>query len=262
MKSLPVVTVITPSFNQAQFLEQTIKSVLSQNYPALEFWVMDGGSTDGSVEILRKYTGQLNWVSEKDKGQTDAINKGLERASGEILMYINSDDVMLPGTIWKVVRLFERYPQALWLTGDYRIIDANNRPREGFIAIYKRVQRSLMGRFLWLQPIFLGINNPIAQPSTWWRREALEEVGRFTTSLRYTMDYEFWLRLLKVRRALNVPFEFSAFRVHSLSKGGTAYQKQMAEQLEVAREQGVSPVLLALQALHNRLILAVYRWIR
>lgn len=262
MQTLPVVTVVTPSFNQAQFLEETIQSVLGQEYPALEYWVMDGGSTDSSVEILRRYNGQLNWVSEKDKGQTDAINKGFERASGDILMYINSDDVMSPGVIWKVVKLFEEHPDAQWITGEYQIIDQDGKPREGFIAVYKRIQRAIMQLLPFAQGFFLGINNPVAQPSTWIRRSAWEEVGPFSVELRYTMDYEYWLRLLALSPVLIVSDVLSKFRVHSLSKGGTAYHTQMAEQLSVARAQGVAKPLLVLQGLHNQLILFVYQFIR
>lgn len=260
--NLPLVTIVTPSYNQAQFLRATIESVLNQNYPALEYWVIDGGSTDGSVDILREYSGRLNWISEPDNGQTDAINKGFQRSSGQILMYINSDDVMLPGAIWKVVNTFTEHPEALWLTGEYRIIDENGRQRESFIALYKRIQRSCMALWPSLQSVLLSLNNPIAQPSTWWRREAWEAVGQFTETLRYTMDYEYWWRLLELMPVLVVPYTLSAFRVHGASKGGTAYHQQMREQLEVAQRRGVSSMLLALQKLHNRGILFIYQFLR
>jgi glycosyltransferase involved in cell wall biosynthesis len=228
----------------------------------IAFWVIDGGSKDDTVKILKSYGKKINWISEPDKGQTDALNKGLKRVSGEILAYINSDDVYEPGTFQKVARLFEENPQTLWLTGEYKVVDENNQPREGFITIYKSIQRWIMSLAPWLQPMILGINNPVIQPSTFWRRELQEKIGLFSVDRRYTMDYEYWLKALKHGPVLVVPHLFSAFRVHSLSKGGSAYEKQMAEQLETARRSGVSPLWLWLQSLHNQLIIAVYKRIR
>lgn len=261
-KQLPKISIITPSYGQGHFIKQTIESVLSQNYPNLEYWVMDGGSKDDTVDILKSYGKKINWISEPDKGQTDALNKGLKRVSGEILAYLNSDDVYLPGTLHKVAQLFAENPKSLWLTGEYRVVDENNLPREGFITIYKSVQRWVMSLAPFLQPIILGMNNPIIQPSTFWRRELQEKIGLFSVDRRYTMDYEYWLKALKFGPALIVPFAFSAFRVHSLSKGGSAYEKQMNEQLETAKRQGVPAPWLFLQRLHNQLIIAVYKIIR
>jgi glycosyltransferase involved in cell wall biosynthesis len=261
-KQPPKISIITPSYNQGDFIGQTIESVLAQDYPNLEYWVMDGGSTDNTLEILKSYGKKINWVSEPDKGQTDALNKGLARVSGDILAYINSDDVYMPGTFQKVAQLFEQHPEALWLTGEYTVVDENNQPREGFITIYKSIQRWLMMSAPFLQPIIMGINNPIIQPSTFWRRDLQDKIGLFSVDRRYTMDYEYWLKALKLGPALIVQDVFSAFRVHSQSKGGSAFHKQMNEQLETAKRQGVSPILLALQWLHNKLIIAVYSVIR
>lgn len=261
-KDFPKISIVTPSFGQGRFIRQTIDSVLDQKYPNLEYWVIDGGSKDETVEILKSYGKKLNWISEPDKGQTDALNKGLKRVSGDILAYINSDDVYLPGTFEKVSQLFAENPQSLWLTGEYRVVDENNLPREGVITIYKSVQRWLMSCAAFLQPVILGVNNPIIQPSTFWRRELQEKIGLFSVDRRYTMDYEYWLKALKQSPVLIVPHIFSAFRVHSQSKGGSAYSQQMSEQLETAQRQGVSPFLLLLQRLHNQLIIAVYTFIR
>lgn len=261
MARLPTVSVITPSFNQGQFIQETIDSVLAQDYSKLEYWVIDGGSTDGTLAVLKQYGRKVHWLSEKDKGQSDAINKGLERATGEILTYINSDDVMAPGAVRQVVKAFQTHPKAMWLTGDYDVIDERGHRRESIVVLYKRVQRLLMRRPT-LQRILLGINNPIVQPSTWWRRSAYEKVGKFNERLHFTMDYEYWMRLLALGSVLIIPKRLSSFRVHSSSKGGSGYSQQMVEQLSVAQRFGASPLLLLLHSLHNQLIVLTYRLLR
>ena len=125
---LPLVSIVTPSFNQAKFLEKTIISVLSQNYPNIEYMVIDGGSKDGSADIIRKYENKISyWVSENDKGQTDAINKGFKKAKGIYCSYLNSDDVLAPDSVTKIVNAFLKNPDAGVVYGDYTFIDENNR---------------------------------------------------------------------------------------------------------------------------------------
>jgi glycosyltransferase involved in cell wall biosynthesis len=115
----PKLSIVTPSFNQAQYLEETILSVLNQKYVSLEFIIIDGGSTDGSVDVIRKYENRLSyWVSEKDNGQAHALNKGLERATGDIVAYLNSDDLYLPGAFESVINYFREHPQCEWVCGD------------------------------------------------------------------------------------------------------------------------------------------------
>lgn len=141
----PLVTIVTPSFNQARFLEQTIQSVLNQDYPNLEYYIMDGGSTDGSVGIIQKYSDRLaGWISEKDRGQTDAINKGFARARGEILAWLNSDDTYEPGAVSAAVAALLAHPQAAAVYADCDFIDENNRKIGRFPAAqtdYRRLRR-------------------------------------------------------------------------------------------------------------------------
>src|SRR5688500_4533124 len=122
MEMHPKISIITPSLNQGDFIEQTILSVLSQDYPNLEYLVVDGGSSDATLGVLAKYAGKVTWISEADKGQTDAINKGLRRATGSIVGYLNADDLLLPGTLNKIGEVFSDHPQARWATGTCRIV--------------------------------------------------------------------------------------------------------------------------------------------
>jgi len=254
----PTISIIIPSFNQGQFIGQTIDSILQQKYPKVEIIVCDGGSTDSTVQVLKSYGKKIWWVSEKDKGQTDAINKGIRKATGEIFAYLNSDDYLLPGALATIAQEFAKKPESLWLTGDYVIVGETGQKRDSAIVLYKSLQRQVMKYLPFLQKLILGINNPIIQPSTFWRHELLEQIGPFKEDLRYTMDYDWWWRAWKIQPPLFLSQRLSAFRIHGASKGGTQYEKQMAEQLEVARSHGVHSLVLFLQRLHNSLIIWWY----
>jgi glycosyltransferase involved in cell wall biosynthesis len=192
--SAPKLTVITPSFNQGAFLERTILSVLDQEYPNLEYVIVDGGSSDDSVEIIRRYEDRLAWwVSEPDEGQTEAINKGIERTSGEIVAYINSDDYYLPGAFEKAVAAFER-SGAGWVAGAAKDID--EQPPHDVVRLLHPVmpdrhEGRLPGRHWWI------LNPPwcVPQPSAFWRRELFDRHGLFRTDMHYAFDAEFMLRV-------------------------------------------------------------------
>lgn len=254
----PTISIVIPSFNQGQFIGQTIDSILQQKYPQVEIIVCDGGSTDSTIQVLKSYGKKIWWLSEKDKGQTDAINKGLRRATGEILAYLNSDDYLLPEAFKTVTQSFQENPEELWLTGDYEIVGDQGQVRDGAIVLYKSLQRLVMKFLPFLQMLLLGINNPIIQPSTFWRGELFAKVGPFTQDLRYTMDYDWWWRAWKIQPPVFVSQKLSAFRIHGESKGGTQYEKQMSEQLSVAHSHGVPSIVLTLQRLHNSLIIWWY----
>jgi len=254
--SLPKISVITPSYNQAEFIEKTIISVLSQNYPKLEYWVIDGGSTDDTKKILKKYKNKINYISEKDKGQADAINKGLKRSTGELLAYLNSDDIYLPGTLKKVGEYYATSQLVDWITGDYKIIDANgNLTANNFlISKYKR----LLMKFY--SPTLLKITDSmLPQPSTFWSRNAYKKIGEFNTSYNYVLDYDFWLRMSKFYKPHYLKLPLSGFRAHQASKSQTDRKTFMIEGVKTLKANHANKLEIALHKLHNQITLLVYK---
>jgi glycosyltransferase involved in cell wall biosynthesis len=181
---VPLVSIVTPSYNQGPFIRATIESVLAQDYPNLEYIIMDGGSTDETASVVREYASRLTWISEKDRGQSHAINKGFRRARGSILSWINSDDVLLPGAVGKAVRALEENPAFGAVYGEGYLID-----REGKVT----------GRFPHTQPFNLWrlvyVSDYILQQSTYFRRSALDDVGLLDEDLHYSMDWDLLIRI-------------------------------------------------------------------
>ena len=202
----PKVSIVTPSYNQAQFIERTIQSVLNQDYPNIEYLIIDGGSTDGSVEIIRKYEHRLAyWVSEPDRGQSHAMNKGFKRATGNILAWINSDDEYTHGAISNVVRAFSQYPDVGMIHGNCDVIDE-----------YDNVKKHIESHECDLEQIIRG--NIIAQPSAFFKKEVIEEVGLLDETLDYAMDYDLWLKICSKYRVKYLPLAIARFRHHLYSK--------------------------------------------
>lgn len=244
MTKLPTISIITPSFNQGQYIKETIDSVLAQHYPNLEYWVIDGKSKDSTVEILRSFGTRINWISEKDQGQTEAINKGLKLVTGDIVAYINSDDLYLTGTFSRVAQYFSKNKKAQWLTGDYEIIDEKGVKIQSWITAYKRFLRakSTFAR--------LAVANFIPQPSTFWRKDVIREIGEFDASLKYCMDYDLWLRAIQKYPLHVIDKKLSQFRIHKSAKGVTQYKQQFREELDVAKRYTSDTILLGLHKLH------------
>lgn len=213
------ISIVTPSYSQAEFLEETIQSVLNQDYPNLEYVIIDGGSTDSSVDIIKKYEKKLSyWVSEKDKGQSDAINKGFRRASGEILAWLNSDDCYLPGTLERVADFFSSHATVDLVYGDLLLIDGRGKtvgirrvvPYNYTLALY-------------------GLSS-VPQPSAFFRRRALNVVGLLDEEFHYQMDAEFFLRFGKM--GLNIkylPVPLAMFRFHAQSKTVSEYHDKVQQ---------------------------------
>jgi GT2 family glycosyltransferase len=203
---MKLVSIVTPSYNQAQFLEQTIRSVLDQDYPSLEYIVVDGASTDGSVEIIKKYSDKLAWwVSERDNGQGEAINKGLARAKGEILAWINSDDYYLPNAISAAVKIFEQNPDVVLVYGNMLAVDQNGSTTN----VLKYGQYSLEDLLCF---------QIIGQPAVFFRREVFEKTGGLDTSFHFMLDHHLWIRIAQQGKILHAPQIWSAARYHPLAK--------------------------------------------
>lgn len=216
MVHLPLISIVTPSFNQSAFLERTITSVLEQNYPRLEYIVIDGNSTDESVNIIRKYAHRLAyWCSEPDKGQTDGIRKGMAAARGNILAYLNSDDVLRPGALASVAKhLPVNTPH--WLIGNQQIID------EWDSVLCRRPVFPFSLGDIWYN------NYLIPQECTFFNRKMLEESGGFDCSFHFAMDMHAWLRMASIRRPILLPDYIGCFRVHAAQKS-SAIEKYFQE---------------------------------
>ena len=206
--SLPLVSLVTPSFSQGEFLETTIRSVLDQDYPNIEYMVFDGGSTDGSVEIIRRYQDQLAcWVSAPDGGQADAINQGYRRATGKYVSWINSDDVLPQGSVAAAVEYLEANPDVGMVYGDVEHIDADGRP-------LRMVEPPA---YDCLKILTTGINY-VQQSGSLMRRGLIEQIGELDADLHFAMDMDYWLRIGLVAPISNIPYTLARFRVHEKSK--------------------------------------------
>jgi len=213
----PVASIVTPSYNQAQFLEETIRSVLDQDYGSVEYVVVDDGSTDGSDEIVRRYADRLHWwTRQKNAGQVAAINLGFRHTSGEYMGFVNSDDTLLPGAVATMVAELERDPALVMVYGDSLYTDAESR-QTGYLPSRPWDPGRMVRR----------ADNHVVQPSTLWRREAWERFGPLNEDGWYFFDFEFFLRF-PPERVKRIPEPFSTYRIHSEAKSTGAAGTRLA----------------------------------
>jgi len=210
ISGFPKISVVTPSFDQAQYIEQTIVSVLRQNYPNFEHIIIDGGSADSTIEILRKYP-HLKWLSEKDNGQSDALNKGFRMASGDIIAWINSDDWYEPGVFEVIAAYFKTYPERNIVMGDCNLIDENGN-------IFDKVINHERG-FDELKKHWVPRSIP-TQPAIFFRRQLIDEYGYLDETLHFAMDYDLWMRFAQQNRFYHLDRAVANYRFHSSAKGG------------------------------------------
>jgi glycosyltransferase involved in cell wall biosynthesis len=225
--NLPLVSIVTPSFNQARFLEATIQSVLGQDYPRLEYIVIDGGSTDGSVEIIRRYAQSLAyWTSEEDRGQTDAINKGFTRASGEIFAWLNSDDLYRPGAIQEAVEYLRQHPDVGMVYGDADYIDEYGQVTGWFPAAQTDYSRLRQGYV------------HIPQQAAFFRAKLWRMTGPLDPSFYFAMDYDLWVRIAALTPIRYHPRGWAAFRLHGEAKSLAAAERCWPEMMRVHHRLG------------------------
>jgi glycosyltransferase involved in cell wall biosynthesis len=215
----PLVTVVTPSLNHGRFIGETIESVLGQTYPAIEYLVIDGGSTDETMAVVQQYAGRLSWVSERDAGQASAINKGWRQGRGAIVAYLNSDDTYLPHAVARAVAAFRAHPEADVVYGEGHHVDVAGRVLARYPTEPFRRERLAETCF-------------ICQPAAFVRRRAVERVGYLDESLQYCMDYDFWIRLAQVATFTHIPEYLATSRVHLETKTLAQRSRAHAEILD------------------------------
>jgi glycosyltransferase involved in cell wall biosynthesis len=263
-KLFPKISIVTPSFNQGQFLEETILSVLGQNYPNLEYVIIDGGSKDGSLEIIRKYAGRLHfWTSEPDKGMYDGINKGFAKSTGEIMAWINSDDKYTPWCFQVISDIFTQLPEVEWLTSRYPLIWEDSGGPSGCIMVegYNK-QAFRRGRNL-LKKHDRFFTYGIQQESTFWRRNLWQRAGRqLDSALKFAGDFDLWARFWQsgaILYSVNVPL--GGFRKQPEQKTATFLDQYLMESEIVLKKYGGSR-LDPIQALFRYGLRGIFsRWL-
>jgi len=229
MDDNPLVSIITPSYNQSRYIEETIQSVIGQNYAKIEYIIIDGGSNDGSIEIIKRYDGSLkDWISEPDQGQTDAINKGFARTNGEILAWINSDDTYLPTAVSEAVDFLIKFPGVGMVYGDANLIDENGKVIGKFPARqtdYKRLRRGYVH---------------IPQQASFFRAELWKKVGPLDPSFYFAMDYDLWVRISRLAPIRYLPKTWANFRIHGSGKSVIDDNRCWPEMLRVHQREGGS----------------------
>jgi glycosyltransferase involved in cell wall biosynthesis len=272
MSDLPLVSIVTPSFNHARFIEATMQSVLMQDYHRIEYLVVDGGSNDGTVDVIKKYDGRggvlppnamnasdrgektsplLWWVSEKDKGQTDAINKGFARAKGDILAWLNSDDTYEPGAISAAVKYLQEHPEVGMVYGDCNFINEHG---------------NVIGKFNSAQTDYRLLRQGyvhIPQQTMFFRRELWEQVGPLDPSFYFAMDYDLWTRIAARSEIKYVPQTWANFRLHTSGKTIAADDRCWPEMVRVHYRDGGSffSVIVAKYYI-RKLIAPIWNWRR
>jgi glycosyltransferase involved in cell wall biosynthesis len=247
------ISVVTPCFNQAGFIERTLDSVLGQQVEApVEHIVIDGGSTDGTLDVLKKHAGSIRYISEADHGMQEALNKGFAMATGEIFGWLNSDDTYLPGALQKAATFFELHPDCMWLYGNCRMVDGQDREIRKWITAYKnRLSRNYTFERLLTE-------NFISQPAVFMRRKALETVGPIDPGLPTAMDYDLWLRLAKLGKPGYINDDLACFRVHGQSISSRNYKQQFEEQYQIHARYDQSRMRLLKHRVKITLIVFIY----
>lgn len=253
-RALTKVSIVTPSLNQGKYLEETIRSVLLQGYQNFEYIIIDGGSTDDSIEIIRRYEPWLTyWVSEPDSGQSDAINKGMQRTTGDILAYLNSDDLYLPNALNKVVKTFAEKEHIDLVCGDPVPIDGESIPLPEW-KCFNEVREKGINRMR-----LFYMHNYISQPTTFWGRSLWEDVGEFDTKLHLLMDYDYWIRAARAHKNFYYMRQPVAnFRYHCNAKTPSAGSEKTFSELKYVCTKNKIPFSYCTQRVYRYLELNLF----
>ena len=223
------ISIVTPSYNQAQFIRRTIDSILSQRGDfVLDYRVFDGGSKDDTVEILKSYGDQFRWISEKDHGQIDAINKGLRAVDGDVVGWVNSDDVLMPGALDRVARAFNEHPTVEWVHGRCKIIDEHDHEIRRWVSLYKhyRCRHHTFSNLL--------TENYVSQMTAFWRRSVHDEIGYLDPEHDLAFDYDLFLKLARRGDPIYLDDPIACFRMYDTSKSGAGYVAQVEQANAIA----------------------------
>jgi len=232
MSDKPLVSIVTPSLNQSSFIRATIESILAQDYPNLEYWVIDGGSNDGTIEILKSYGKHIHWISEPDNGQSQAVNKGWSQTKGDILGWVNADDLLKPQAVHHAV-------EALLTTSSIGAVYG----RTIYIDEHDKVIQNYPVRTFDYETLVRDTENFIPQPSVFIRRSVLEKAGFLNEKLHYVMDYDLWLRTGLIASMEYLPVEMAALRLHSAAKTVRAMSKFASEFVVIYEDLFSNPLI-------------------
>lgn len=234
MPRTPLISIVTPNLNQGRFLENTINSVLNQNYPNLEYIIIDGGSNDNSIEIIKKYEHSISyWISESDHSMYEAIQKGFDKSSGDIMAWINSDDLYHPNSLFVISEIFSSFPEIKWLQGIPTWFDENGR-----CVMVDKLRRwskfdFYTGNYQWIQ-----------QESVFWRRDLWEKAGsKLDTSIRYAGDFELWMRFFRFEKLYVTNSLVAGYRVRTEGQISSVYLDQYKDEVKsVIEKETINPV--------------------
>lgn len=246
---LPKISIIIPSYNKVDFIKETLESIVTQNYSNLEIIIQDGDSTDGTLEIIKKYANKspkiFTWESGRDNGQLEAINKGMKKANGDIVTYINADDVYKRGALKKVGEYFTKNPKALWVAGKGDMIDEKGKEISPWITSYKNFLLTIN-----YYPLLLIVNY-LMQPSVFLSRKAFEKYGPFIGTEIGVMEYDLWLKVGKVKMPNVLDKTLSSFRIYKGSISTKEFKKILLADEQIAGKYTQNPLILLLHFIHN-----------
>jgi len=249
MKALPKISIVIPSYNKVKYIQETLESIVSQKYPNLEVIIQDGGSTDGTLEIINKYAKKypkiISRVSKKDKGQADAINKGLKKVTGDIITYINADDVYEDDAFKKVSEYFANNPKTLWLAGKGKVIDKDGKEIARLVTLYKNLLLKRKSYFMLL------VVNYLMQPSVFLSRKAYKKYEDFESSGGNVMEYKKWLEIGKDEMPAVLDDCLSSFRITRSTISSTLFRTILVKDYKIAAEFTENPFILLLHQIHN-----------